>query len=131
MTIEIIRRLGAALLSFFKSKSPSTVPAVVKAGPTPEQDRRFIKALSIAALAAGAITLPELAQAAPWDGVATAVLSLLTGGLTRTIAIVCVIAAGIAALAGKLSWDWVTKIVIGVTLIFGSAAIVDYFVAAA
>lgn len=34
-------------------------------------------------------------------------------------------------MAGKLSWDWVIKIIVGVVLIFGSAAIVDYIIAAA
>lgn len=82
------------------------------------------------AIACGAI-VPEIAVAAPWDSVATRVLEIFTGGLTRTIAIVAVIACGIAAMAGKLSWDWVIKIVVGVVLIFGSAAIVDYIIAAA
>lgn len=81
----------------------------------------------IAALALG----PELALAAPWDSTAASVLGIFTGGLTRTIAIIAVIASGIAAIAGKLSWDWAIKIVVGVVLIFGSAAFVDYVIAAA
>ena len=76
--------------------------------------------------------LPALAFAtAPWDSVADNVLAIFTGGLTRTIAIIAVIALGIAAMAGKLSWDWVIKIVIGIVFIFGGAAIVDYIIAAA
>lgn len=74
--------------------------------------------------------IPEMAMAAPWDSAASSVLSIFTGGLTRTIAIVAVIACGIAALAGKLSWDWAIKIVLGIVLIFGAAAIVDYIIAA-
>jgi type IV secretion system protein VirB2 len=74
---------------------------------------------------------PQLAAATPWDSTGTQILAIFTGGLTRTIAIIAVIAAGIAGIAGKLSWDWVIKIIIGITLIFGSAAIVDYIVAAA
>jgi type IV secretion system protein VirB2 len=42
-----------------------------------------------------------------------------------------VIACGIAALAGKLSWDWAIKIIVGIVLIFGSVAIVDYIIAGA
>lgn len=72
---------------------------------------------------------PEVAMAAPWDSVATQVLGIFTGGLTRTIAIIAVIASGIAALAGKLSWDWAIKIIIGIVLIFGAAAFVDYIIA--
>lgn len=75
--------------------------------------------------------LPAIAFAAPWDSVADNVLAIFTGGLTRTIAIIAVIALGIAAMAGKLSWDWVIKIVIGIVFIFGGAAIVDYIIAAA
>ncbi len=81
-------------------------------------------------LALGLIALmPEMAMAAPWDSAATQVLAIFTGGLTRTMAIIAVIACGIAAIAGKLSWDWAIKIIIGIVLIFGAAAIVDYVIA--
>ncbi len=73
---------------------------------------------------------PELALAAPWDSAATKVLEIFTGGLTRTLAIIAVIACGIAAIAGKLSWDWAIKIIVGIVLIFGSTSIVDYVVSA-
>jgi len=74
--------------------------------------------------------VPSLAQAEPWDGLADGILAIFTNGVTRTIAIVAVIGCGIAALTGKLSWQWVINITIGITLIFGSAAVVDYFVGA-
>jgi type IV secretion system protein VirB2 len=83
-------------------------------------------------LGVGAFALiPEIAMAAPWDSTATQILGIFTGGLTRTIAIITVIACGIAALAGKLSWDWAIKIIVGIVLIFGSVAIVDYIIAGA
>lgn len=92
--------------------------------------KQTIKALLL--LTMGIIALaPEMALAAPWDSTATQVLAIFTGGLTRTLAIIGVIACGVAALAGKLSWDWAIKIIVGITLIFGSAAIVDYVIAAA
>lgn len=74
---------------------------------------------------------PDMAFAEPWDGVSKKVLDIFTGGLTRTLAIIAIIACGIAAIAGKLSWDWVIKIIIGIVLIFGSVAIVDYIISAA
>lgn len=74
---------------------------------------------------------PHVAMAAPWDSTADKVLEIFTGGLTRTFAIIAVIACGIAAIAGKLSWDWAIKIIVGIVLIFGAAAIVDYVSAAA
>lgn len=73
---------------------------------------------------------PELAMAEPWDAAAQKVLDIFTGGLARTLAIIAVIACGIAAIAGKLSWDWAIKIIIGIVLIFGAAAIVDYIISA-
>ncbi len=73
---------------------------------------------------------PDLAMAEPWDAAAQKVLDIFTGGLARLLAIIAVIACGIAAIAGKLSWDWAIKIIIGIVLIFGAAAIVDYIISA-
>lgn len=93
-------------------------------------DKKAASCMMMVALAFVAV-MPELAMAAPWDSTATNVLEIFTGGLTRTLAIISVIACGIAAIAGKLSWDWAIKIIVGIVLIFGSAAIVDYVIAAA
>ncbi|MDP2027516.1 TrbC/VirB2 family protein [Sulfuriferula sp.] len=94
--------------------------------------KRTLAGKAAAIIAVGSVAmLPAIAFAAPWDSVADNVLAIFTGGLTRTIAIIAVIALGIAAMAGKLSWDWVIKIVIGIVFIFGGAAIVDYIIAAA
>lgn len=87
------------------------------------------KAATIMALGVLAV-VPEVAMAAPWDSAANQILAIFTGGLGRTIAIIAVIACGIAAVAGKLSWDWAIKVIIGIVMIFGSAAIVDYVIAA-
>ena len=76
------------------------------------------------------ICIPQIAFAAPWDSAAQQVLSIFTGGLSRTIAIIAVVALGLAALAGKLSWNWAINIAVGLVLIFGSAAIVDYIIIA-
>lgn len=65
------------------------------------------------------------------NSVAEDVLGIFTSGLTRTFAIIAVIALGIAALAGKLSWDWAIKIVLGILLIFGATGIVDMLIAGA
>jgi type IV secretion system protein VirB2 len=86
--------------------------------------------LGLAACVGAACMVPEIAMAAPWDSAASSVLAIFTGGLTRTLAIIAVIACGIAAIAGKLSWDWAIKIIVGIVLIFGAAAIVDYVIAA-
>jgi type IV secretory pathway VirB2 component (pilin) len=73
--------------------------------------------------------MPEIAMAAPWDGAATKVLEIFTSGLVRTLAIIAVIACGLAAFGGKLSWDWAIKIIVGIVLTFGATSIVDYVIA--
>ena len=94
-----------------------------------DANRRAARSVALVAIGM-AVLLPDLAVAAPWDSMATQVLAMFTGGLARTIAILAVIACGIAAIAGKLSWDWVIKIIVGIVLIFGAATIVDYLIAA-
>lgn len=74
---------------------------------------------------------PDIASAEPWDSVAQKVVDIFTGGLARLLAIIAIIACGVMALAGRLSWDWAIKIIIGIVLIFGAATIVDYIIAAA
>lgn len=76
------------------------------------------------------LLLPDLALAEPWDDAANKVLQIFTGGLARTIAVIAVVALGIAALVGKLSWQWAIYIIIGIVLIFGAPAIVDYIISA-
>jgi len=95
-----------------------------------KHDRTTLQLLGMLCVVVVAM-LPELAMAAPWDSAATQILAIFTGGLTRTIAIIAVIALGIAAIAGKLSWDWAIKVIIGIVFIFGATAIVDYIIAAA
>jgi type IV secretory pathway VirB2 component (pilin) len=51
-------------------------------------------------LGVGAFALiPEIAMAAPWDSTATQILAIFTGGLTRTIAIITVMATTIIFLS--------------------------------
>ena len=75
--------------------------------------------------------LPEIALAAPWDDTADKALEIFTGGLTRTLAIIAIIVSGVLAMFGRMQWSWVINIGIGIVLIFGGAAIVDYIIAAA
>lgn len=95
-----------------------------------ETNNRAVSAVIMLGISVLAL-MPGAAMAAPWDSTASSVLEIFTGGLTRTIAIISVIAMGIAAMAGKLSWDWAIKITVGIVLIFGSTAIVDYIIGAA
>jgi len=95
-----------------------------------EKENRQAAKFTLFMFCALAIFTPQFAMANPWDGAADWVLGVLNGGLTRTIAIICVMACGIAAWAGKLSIDWAVKIVVGLVFVFGSAAIVDAIIGA-
>jgi type IV secretory pathway VirB2 component (pilin) len=119
--------MSATTISNFIGKTRAAIAAdkVRKA----DTDKRTARAAVVLAICMAAI-IPELALAGPWDSMGTQVLAIFTGGLTRTIAIIAVIACGIAAIAGKLSWDWAIKIIVGIVLIFGGTAIVDYLIAA-
>ncbi len=85
----------------------------------------------LSAFVALSMFFPEFAFAEPWDSAAKKIVEIFTGGLARTLAIIAVIACGIMAIAGRLSWDWAIKIIIGIVLIFGAATIVDYLISAA
>jgi type IV secretion system protein VirB2 len=119
--IKHLTRPGS--LATLPPKRPAAAPALQRA------DRQALQAIAIMAVCSMTF-MPELAHAAPWDSAAQSVLDIFTGGLSRTIAIISVIACGIAALMGKLQWGWAINIVLGIVLIFGGATIVDYVIAA-
>jgi type IV secretion system protein VirB2 len=121
------RKNNMSISSTQTSAKASTARENASASGTSNQALRAMAILGLVFVA----VIPELAMAAPWDGVANQILAIFTGGLTRTLAIIAVIACGIAAIAGKLSWDWAIKIIIGIVLIFGAAGIVDYVISAA
>jgi len=80
-------------------------------------------------LAAIAVMAPTLALAGntpPWQNAAQAVLDIFTGGLSRVLATIAVIALGIMAAAGKLEWGTAIKVIVGLVLIFGAANIVGW-----
>jgi len=93
--------------------------------------QRTLANLLLAFLTLTFLIAPEIAMAEPWDDVAQSILDIFTGGLARTIAIIAIIACGVMAMVGKLSWQWVIYIVVGLCLIFGAAAIADFFIGAA
>ena len=74
--------------------------------------------------------LPDLAsaQAGGTNAIETVfcnVVALLNGTTGKAIATVAVIAVGIGALLGKISWGMALIVAVGVALVFGAATIVD------
>ena len=98
---------------------------------TTADNLRTLNYLAMLLVAVCFVCMPDLAFAEPWDDAAKKVVEIFTGGLARTLAVIAVIALGIAALAGRLSWDWAIKIILGIVLIFGASTIVDYIINAA
>jgi type IV secretion system protein VirB2 len=91
------------------------------------QRKRFLRVAKVLLLAsAGALVIPEIAVAAPWDAAVTAVGATLQGTLGKTIAIVAVIALGLMAMAGKLEWGHAIKVVVGVVIMFSAGQIINW-----
>lgn len=53
------------------------------------------------------------------------VVALLTGTTGKAVATVAIIAVGVGALLGKISWGMALIVAIGVALVFGAGTIVD------
>ena len=85
--------------------------------------------LVLVAVCVGATVFANAAQAAAGDSNAIEqvfcnVVLILTGTTGKAIATVAVIAVGVGALLGKISWGMALIVALGVALIFGAASIV-------
>lgn len=82
---------------------------------------------AVGILLLGTISFPAavLAQTSPFD---TGANSFVDFALTiaTPVAILIVIAAGIAAAVGRISWAWAIGGIIGIAVIFGSEQIVTW-----
>jgi len=85
--------------------------------------------LVLVAVTVGASMLSSAAMAVAGDSNAIEqvfcnVVLILTGTTGKAIATVAVIAVGVGALLGKISWGMALIVALGVALIFGAASIV-------
>lgn len=80
-----------------------------------------------AVLIALAILMPEiaLAQASPFSTGATAFQTNFLAILTP-VAVIAVMALGLAALFGRISWGWAVGGVAGVVLVFGAPQLIAW-----
>lgn len=83
--------------------------------------------LVLFAVVAGVSLLPETTFAAvnAIQVVFCNLVSLLTGTTGKAIATIAVVAVGVGALLGKISWGMAMIVAIGVALVFGAATIVE------
>jgi type IV secretion system protein VirB2 len=86
--------------------------------------------LALVAVCVGAAVLPGSASAQmagdsnAIEQVFCNVVLILTGTTGKAIATVAVIAVGVGALLGKISWGMALIVALGVALVFGAASIV-------
>ena len=90
--------------------------------------QRWLRAAAPLLLVVAVMIVPDAAhaQSQPWETTAQKTYDLIMS-IARWVAIIAVVACGLAAIFGKLSWDWAGKIIIGLVLIFGGTYLVDYF----
>jgi len=79
--------------------------------------------LASRALAAGDLT--------PVQSTLDQLVQLFTGTLGTSLAILAVIACGVLAWVGRLTWNLAGSIILGIVFVFGSANIVEFFKGAA
>ncbi len=85
--------------------------------------------LVLVAVCVGASMIPHSAMAIGGDSNAIEqvfcnVVAILNGTTGKAIATVAIIAVGVGALLGKISWGMALIVALGVALIFGAASIV-------
>lgn len=90
--------------------------------------QRRLQAIVPLVLVAAVVMVPQLAhaQGQPWESAAKKTYDLIMS-IARWVAVIAVVGCGLAAIFGKLSYEWAGKIVIGLVLIFGGTYLVDYF----
>jgi len=86
-----------------------------------------LRPLALALCLFAALTAPEFAfaQASPFDTGATNLVTSLTT-LATPIAVLLVMALGVAAAAGQISWGWPIGVLVGVGLVFAAQPIVTW-----
>ncbi len=60
----------------------------------------------------------------PFINLIESILNVFNGGLARMLAILAIIGLGLSAMVGRLSWGLAVRVVLGIVLVFGAAAIV-------
>jgi type IV secretory pathway VirB2 component (pilin) len=86
-----------------------------------------LRPLALALCLFAAFMVPEFAfaQASPFETGATNLVTSLTT-LATPIAVLLVMALGVAAAAGRISWGWPIGVIVGVGLVFAATPIVTW-----
>lgn len=77
------------------------------------------------------MTAPALAQSGgqlqPVQSTLQTLVNTLTGPISTSLAVLAVIACGLMAFVGRLTWGFAGSVIFGIVLVFGSAQIVQFF----
>ena len=81
----------------------------------------------VLALLLGMWMVPELAmaQASPFETGATNLVTTVIA-IATPLAILLVMALGVAAAAGQISWGWAIGLLVGIGLLFGATPVVTW-----
>lgn len=91
----------------------------------------WVETTIYAALMTFALTTPSFAQLAPVQTTLQQIISIFTGPIGTSLAVLSIIACGVMAFIGRFTWFAAISAIGGIVLVFGAANIVDYFKSAA
>ncbi len=98
---------------------------------------RHVQSTGIVILMAALLSAPAFAQSAgsgsltPVATTLQTLVTVLTGPIATSLAILAVIACGLFAFAGRLTWGVAGSVIFGIVLVFGATQIVSFFQSAA
>lgn len=91
----------------------------------------WIERVALAGAVALTIAVPALAQSGgqlqPVQSTLQTLVNTLTGPISTSLAVLAVIACGLMAFVGRLTWGFAGSVIFGIVLVFGSAQIVQFF----
>lgn len=100
-------------------------------------DKTMLLRVGTASLMAFLLLSPAFAQSAgsgtlsPVSTTLQTLVTTLTGPIATSLAILAVIACGLFAFAGRLTWGVAGSVIFGIVLVFGATQIVSFFQTAA
>ena len=88
---------------------------------------RFRTALAVLLALPSNLALAQGGNLQPVQSTLQQLIQVLTGPIATSLAILAVIALGMLAWVGRLTWYFAGSIIFGIVLVFGSTQIVQFF----
>jgi type IV secretion system protein VirB2 len=94
-----------------------------------DKAQRYAERKALAVIMLGVIATKAYAQGdlEPVQGTLDQLIQIFTGAIGTSLAVLAVIACGILAWVGRMTWFFAGSIILGIILVFGSARIVEFF----